>query len=131
MKNKSLKITLFSLLLILTISACDPYYNGGYNSPPPYYGNSGYNYDNDYYSRREAEKARNERYRLEKERDRLEDERRRYEDQRHNQPVYNPPVQRQPDCPSGFYKGAKCSNDERRRGCRDLRGPNGDSCRSM
>lgn len=31
-------------------------------------------------------------------------------------------------CPSGFRPGPKCTQDQRRRGCKDLRGSNGESC---
>lgn len=110
----------------------DPYgYGGGYGAPPPapyygggYYGGPGY-YGNGNYDRRERE-------RLERERERLEDERRRLERER-ERPTYQtaPPVARptQDRCPSGFSPSErKCSQEERRRGCRDMRLPSGLGC---
>jgi len=113
----------------------DPYgYGGGYGAPPPpppapyygggYYGGPGY-YGNGNYDRRERE-------RLERERQRLEEERRRLEKER-ERPVYPPapPVARptQDRCPAGFSPSErKCSPEERRRGCRDMRMPSGLGC---
>ena len=119
----------------------DPYYGGGGSGggygnrqpPPPsnyggYYGNgynNGYNYG-DGYDRRERERLEEERRRLERERERLEQERQR-------QDVYRPPPpppRPAPDrCPPGFSPSEnKCSNEERRRGCKDIRMPSGLGC---
>lgn len=125
--NSALILAFFMLIL----SGCvDPYYNnsgysgsnyGGYNSGY----DSGYNdgYDNN----------RRERKDLERERRRLEDERRRLEDERrNNQPVYRPPPPPPPAperCPPGFSPSEnKCSVEERRRGCKDMRLPGGLGC---
>lgn len=111
----------------------DPYgYGGGYGAPPPppapyygggYYGGPGY-YGNGNYDRRERE-------RLEQERRRLEDERRRLERER-DRPIERPaPVARptQDRCPAGFSPSErKCTQEERRRGCRDMRMPSGLGC---
>jgi hypothetical protein len=105
-------------------------YGGGYGNNG--YGNGGYNngYNQGYYDRQERDN-------LERERRRIEDERRRLEEER-NRPVYAPPapppppvhVQRPPErCPSGFSPSEnKCSQQERRRGCRDMRLPGGLGC---
>ena len=119
----------------------DPYYGGGGSGggygnrqpPPPsnyggYYGNgynNGYGYG-DGYDRRERERLEEERRRLERERERLEQERNR-------QDVYRPPpppLRPAPDrCPRGFSPSEnKCSTEERRRGCKDIRMPSGLGC---
>jgi hypothetical protein len=104
-----------------------PYGGPGYGSGPyygnqPYYGN-GYG-NNDYYRR--------ERRELEKERERLERERERLERARDNQPQYLPPPMPRPSqerCPPGFSPSErKCSPEERRRGCRDVRLDSGLGC---
>lgn len=115
----------------------DPYpYGGGYNQPPPppppvyyggnpYYGGGGY-YGNDPYRREKRD--------IQRERDRLEEERRRLERERDRQPPpppsYTRPSPPQADrCPSGFSPSeVKCSPEERRRGCRDMRMPSGLGC---
>ncbi len=77
--------------------------------------------DDDYYRQRELDR---EREALERERQRLEDERRRLGDQR-----YNPPARVAESCPPGFSPSErKCTNDERRRGCKDIRLPSGLGC---
>ncbi len=111
-------------------------YGGGYGNrqppPPPNYGgyygngyNNGYGYG-DGYDRRERERLEEERRRLERERERLEQERQR-------QDVYRPPPlppRPAPDrCPPGFSPSEnKCSTEERRRGCKDIRMPSGLGC---
>ena len=98
-----------------------PSYDGGYHG-------GGY-YDDDYHRRREWERTREQRHDLERERERLEDERRRLEREReqiHNRPPPPPAVER---CPPGFSPSErKCSQDERRRGCKDIRLPGGLGC---
>ncbi len=111
----------------------NPYgYGRPYGSPPPpapYYGGAPYGggyYGNDpYYTREQRE--------MERERKRLEDERRRLEREREmqNRPTYSPPPSRPaPErCPSGFSPSErKCTPEERRRGCRDMRLPGGLGC---
>lgn len=106
-------------------------YGGGYNAPPPgYYGGGGYYGGPGYYGNGPAD--RRERQRLEDERRRLEEERRRLEREREqNQRPSPPPMMRptQDRCPSGFSPSEnKCSPEERRRGCRDMRLPSGLGC---
>jgi hypothetical protein len=119
----------------------DPYpYGGGYNAPPPpppsyyggnpYYGNGGYYGNNGYYGN---DPYRRERKDLQRERERLEEERKRLERERDRQPPpppsYNRPAPQVERCPSGFSPSeAKCSPEERRRGCRDMRLPGGLGC---
>ena len=101
---------------------------GNYPPPPPYYGNPGYsNYPSNYGNeRRERKELERERERLEAERQRLEEERR-----RQNQappPVYRPPPV-QERCPAGFSPSEqKCSREERKRGCQDMRLSSGLGC---
>lgn len=98
-----------------------PYGGGPYGAPQPAYG--GY-YGNDPYYRREQQE-------LQRERERLENERRKLERERERQPSYQPPPSRpQPErCPPGFSPSEqKCSREERRRGCRDMRLPGGLGC---
>jgi len=109
----------------------DPYgYGGGpYNSPPPYYGGAPYYGGGGYYG---GDPYRRERNELERERERLEAERQRLERERQRDP-YRPPITRpapqQDRCPPGFSPSErKCSPDERRRGCRDMRMPSGLGC---
>lgn len=109
----------------------DPYgggygspYGGGYNSPPSgYYGGPGY-YGNGYDGR--------ERRELERERERLEEERARLERERDRQNFQSVPSMARPTqdrCPAGFSPSEnKCSPEERRRGCRDMRLPSGLGC---
>ena len=125
-----------SLLSAVALVGCTDL-NSGYGSygspygspqPPPYYGSQPYYgggyYDDGYY--------RGERRELERERRRLEDERERLERERDRQdykPV--PPVSRPApeSCPPGFSPSEqKCSPEERRRGCRDMRLPGGLGC---
>ncbi len=120
-----------AMFCLLSLTKCaglnDPYYGG---SPPPsrydpYY--SGYEYD------RERHRLEHERERLEDERERLEEERRRKE-----RPIFSPPpLQREPRpsqppperCPAGFSPSEqKCSPQERKRGCKDIRLPGGLGC---
>ena len=125
----------------------DPYsggygggYGGGYNPPPPppayggYYGSPGYYNNNPYgngnYDSRERRELERERARLEEERRRLEKERDR-PNYSYPQPTTRPTYQRpvQESCPSGFSPSEqKCSPEERRRGCRDMRLPGGLGC---
>jgi hypothetical protein len=103
------------------------YYGGpGYGSGP-YYGNQPYyNGNSDYYRREQRE--------LERERRRLEEERERLERERQRAPVYAPPPPPPPrpsqdTCPPGFSPSErKCTPEERRRGCRDIRMSSGLGC---
>lgn len=104
-------------------------YGSPYGAPPPaYYGSQPYYgggyYDNGYY--------RGERRELEQERRRLQDERERLDRERQQQdyrplpPAARPAPER---CPPGFSQSEqKCSSEERRRGCRDMRLPGGLGC---
>lgn len=112
----------------------DPY-GTPYSSPSYGYGNSNDRYE---YERRREEEYRRERDRehhreLERERRRLEEERRRLEEERERNNYRPPPPPPPPRpierCPSGFSPSEnKCSTEERRRGCRDMRLPGGLGC---
>jgi len=124
--------SLITVLLLGSLTACadlgDPYY-----SPQPSYGyGGGYDpyYRDDYYSDRERERIRRERRELNRERDRLEYERDRLDRERdqYNRPP-PPPPPREERCPSGFTPSErKCTTEERRNGCKDMRLPGGLGC---
>ena len=110
----------------------DPYYSsprsgygGGYNDP--YYRDR----DDDYNRRRRWEEERRERREdqreLDRERERLEAERRRLEAER--EASHRAPPRHEEHCPPGFSPSEqKCSSQERRRGCQDMRLPGGLGC---
>jgi hypothetical protein len=125
--------TLSLMALLFVVAGCaglnDPYYGnqgyGGYGAPG--YG-GGYEYDR---RRREREDLRDERRDIERERERLERERDRLNHDRRPPPppAYRPPPPPPERCPSGFSPSEqKCSPDERRRGCKDIRLPGGLGC---
>lgn len=97
-------------------------------------GYSGSTYDS-YRRDREWRDIDREQRDIERERDRLEQERRNYEEQRRieeqerRQREAERQRQQQMSCPSGFSPSEnKCSAEERRRGCKDMRLPNGLGC---
>lgn len=118
------------LLLVLALPGCgnlnDPY------APSPYGSSYDRDYDRDeYYRNRDYDRKRDlrrERERLEEERERLERERR--EHREHNEwQRPPPPPRREEHCPSGFSPSErKCSTEERRHGCKDMRLPGGLGC---
>jgi hypothetical protein len=121
----------FALVSILTLAGCTDI-NSPYSDPYGGYGDPYYGSNDDYYRRREWERTRRERHELERERDRIDAERRRLEDERRD--TYRspppPPVPRvQERCPAGFSPSErKCTNEERRHGCKDMRLPGGLGC---
>jgi len=130
---------------ILALSGCpnmnDPYAPSPYDSGGYGYDRGGYGsgYDSgrdDYYRERDRDRKRDlqrERNRLEEERERLERERERNHDRGNDNwrpntppPSYRPERER---CPSGFSPSEnKCSGEERKRGCKDMRLPGGLGC---
>ena len=144
--------------VLLVASGCanlnDPYSGGGggYGINAPYYGgngngggvgyggygNGGYGnggYGNGGYGNGGYNNNRREQQELERERERLENERKRLQREREN--VYRAPAAPPPPpprqvferCPAGFSPSErKCTQDERRRGCRDMRLPGGLGC---
>ena len=98
---------------------------GGYDN---YDRRGGYdNYDrrcgNDNYDQRE-DKIRDEKRKIEQEKERLEQERQQLEAQKAAQQAPKAET-----CPSGFSPSErKCSVEERRRGCKDMRLPGGLGC---
>ena len=111
-------------------------YGNGYGSGGGYHGGYGDPYDRERHDldheRRESERERrdieNERQRVEQERERLEEKRAR----EYSRPTAPPPQQRQQrqeTCPSGYSPSEqKCSPDERRHGCKDVRLNSGLGC---
>ena len=104
----------------------DPY-------PPPSYDTR---YDN-YRTRQEWERRRTEELELKRERERLRRERRQLEEERRrirehehsspHRPVPRPTVRQQ--CPPGFSPSErKCTAQERKRGCKDIRLNSGLGC---
>lgn len=132
--------------VLLVASGCanlnDPYSGGGggYGSNAPYYGGNGNGggvgyggYGNGGYGNGGYNNNRREQQELELERERLENERKRLQREREN--VYRAPAAPPPPrqvferCPAGFTPSEqKCTQDERRRGCRDMRLPGGLGC---
>lgn len=138
---RPLSTALFALLVTFSIG-CGPY-DPNFNGPYGGYNNGGYNnggyYGDDWQRRRDIDRARDERRELEQERERAAEERRRLErerDRANNAGWNNPPPARPSPpapsvdrCPPGFSPSErKCSSDERRRGCRDIRTPSGLGC---
>ncbi|WKZ57263.1 MAG: hypothetical protein QY326_00965 [Bdellovibrionota bacterium] len=134
-----LTIILLFLVTLLSMAGCaelgTPYSSGGtygggsYGGyQDPYY--SGSRYDDYYY--REKERTRDERRELERERERLEEERERLEEERRRAREAArrpPPPPPQPRCESGWRPSDhKCSSEERKRGCKDMRLPSGQLC---
>lgn len=137
----------FLLLSVVAVSAfagCgplnepyDPYYGsppparpygGGYYGGDPYYGSGPYYGGGSYSDRRERQRLEEERRRLERERERLERERERQDSYRPPPPPPRPPAQYD-RCPAGFSPSEnKCSKEERKRGCKDIRMPSGLGC---
>jgi len=130
-----LLVMAFSLFSIIFMTGCaefnDPYpsYGNSYGNDPYYNGN--YRND-DYYREKERDRLRHERRENEREKDRLEAERRRIEEEREREREatrYRPPPPSQDRCPSGYSPSEnKCSQEERRRGCKDMRLPSGLGC---
>lgn len=124
------------IFLLGGIIGCAELNDPGYGSG--YYGRDrgGY-YDDGYYGRddyrrhRDWERHRDERRDIDRERDRLEDERRRLEEERRRRD-YHPPassVPRRETCPPGFSPSErKCTSEERKHGCKDVRLPGGLGC---
>ncbi len=133
-----MKIKLLSFLILsLTLTACtelnSPYGSSGsygndrYRYDDPYYRRPNYDYDRDRYYDKKKE-IREDRRELERERERLEEERRRVEQERARRDAEKAASRRE-TCPSGFSPSEnKCSAEERRRGCKDMRLPGGLGC---
>jgi hypothetical protein len=142
--NKKLALTASGLMLgflgLIFLPACGPLpmgapypSHGGYDHP--YYGSD------DYSRHRERERMHEEHERLERERERLEQERRRVEheeqelhrQQEHNrqQQAQHAPQQQplQTHCPPGYVQSEqKCTDKERKHGCKDVRLNSGIGC---
>lgn len=142
-----------ALMTLLAAAGCaelnDPYYSGsrypnsgygGYNDP---YDDGRWQYeqgrrDAEREARRDREEHRQERRDREREnerdrqreRDREEQQRRRVEEERARQEAQRQYEQRQQDhCPAGFHEtNRKCSDNERRHGCKDIKTPSGLRC---
>lgn len=135
LKDKLVGITLTSCL---ALTACGPLgdgFNQNRNYPPrdpydPYYRNEDYRYRDRY----EQDRLYRERRELDRERERLDRERRemdrRYDhrdEPRHQRPTRSNDVVEH--CPSGWKPG-RCSDRDRKKGCKDKRMPLGLGCRT-
>jgi len=129
-----IRCSLISLGFILL--GCGPLNTSNYpssNYPPPSYPSGGYgnpnyggNSNDDYYAKREQERLRDERQRLHNERLHLENERKRLELQNAH---HNPSPVAKEHCPSGFHEtDRKCTDKERKKGCKDIKMKNGLRC---
>ena len=125
--KRTIMLSLAALFLCIGVNAAtaDRYHdyddNDGYDESDGYDDYDRHDsYDRDEYNRDRRELDR-ERERLDEERDRLREERRRLE-REEERPT--------PDsCPSGFHPGNhRCSNEDRKRGCKDMRRPSGLTC---
>jgi len=133
MKNitvSSRSLRILALAGMLSLPACADLNNypsrGGYNDP--YYGGHDSYYDHHDYDKherweekRDRERDREEARERDRERERAEEARREHEAEERRR--------REEHCPSGFSPSErKCSNDERRHGCQDIRLPSGLGC---
>ena len=141
MRTHAISSVVFLLFGLLVLSNCTEY-NDGYGSPygygsDPYY-DSRYDRD-DYYRKKEWERERRERewdrrqrHELDEERERVEAERRRLEREREAEAHRRPPSPapaRQEQCPPGFQPSErKCTDAERKKGCKDIRLNSGLGC---
>lgn len=145
MRNKPTKISTVIFLIIIglvisLLTSCSELnnpggYNSGYRSGDGYYGDPYYDdYRRDDYRRRrdldrERDRARDARRELDRERERVEEERRRLEQERNANQYRRPTQPREDRCPAGFSPSEqKCTQEERRRGCKDMRLPSGLGC---
>jgi hypothetical protein len=136
-----MKSYFYSLIILITlfIAGCagfnDPFAPSGGFGRNDSWGSSSWDSHNDWERRR----IEQDRWELEQERRRVRDEQRRLDRERENQwnrpttPPYVPPMNRpqvrEERCPSGFSPSEnKCSVEERRRGCKDMRLPGGLGC---
>lgn len=112
---------------------------GDYPPSPPVY--RGYHSDDDYYRRHELERERHNEWERDREHEldreraheREEAERHRREEERereaHHVQQAPPPPPLQTHCPPGYQPSEqKCSPEERRRGCKDVRLNSGMGC---
>jgi hypothetical protein len=120
-------LSVFTVCLIACAEFNDPY--DPYYRPDPYYRDPYYPDEHSRRHEREHREIKRDQRELERERERLEEERRRLEEERNRRPTYNPPAAAPEHCPSGFSPSEqKCSPEERRRGCKDIRLPGGLGC---
>lgn len=128
-------LTILVLALTIFTGCVNPNNSNPYPSYPPSgggygggYGNSGY-YGNQYdRDQEDYYRAKEERRRLNEERRRLEDERERLAAEQRRQEHTRPPPPRE-RCPAGFAEtNSKCTDKERKKGCRDIKMPSGLRC---
>lgn len=133
MKYTLSKLFIF-LCLALTCGCAELNGSSPYDGYDSRYDN-GYYGNDDYYRRRERDRYYDQQRDLERDRYRLERERReldaqRERERRERESRSRLPEVRQPErCPSGFSPSErKCSQEERRKGCQDMRLPGGLGC---
>jgi hypothetical protein len=132
-------------LCTILIASCAPLNDGGYGNygydRDDYYQNRRYQPSENYYRDRDRYRQRQEWDRIQEEQDKIEDERRRLDDERLRierdrqrvqpslAPPPAPPARPEERCPRGFSPSEqKCSREERKRGCQDMRLPGGLGC---
>jgi hypothetical protein len=124
---KSLAPLACAISLTSGLWGCVPIASTYYDDSAPYYEDSpypGHEHRREHLNR-EREKLRDERRRIEQERRRLEEEQRRREEAATRPP--EPP--RQTHCPAGYRPSEqKCTDKERKHGCKDVRLDSGLGC---
>jgi hypothetical protein len=130
--NRSVRFSFLFLLLSGCAGLNDGLYNDGYNNNNNRYENDRY-YGSQYEYDRRRDALRREQDDLYEQRRRLEEERQRLEAERAKPPppIYRPLPSRPSNdrCPPGFQPSERrCSNKERKRGCKDMRLPSGMGC---
>jgi hypothetical protein len=134
--SSKIHLKIIAILAFMALCGCEPLnspYSAYPSAPPsrypdPYYSGSDYNRSRyDYERERDIE---NERRETEREQRRVEEERRRLEEDRnHYRPPVSPPLRVQESCPPGYSPSEqKCSPEERRHGCKDVRLSGGLGC---
>jgi hypothetical protein len=128
-------LTALSLIALLALPGCAELNQPGYPSQGGYYDsgyggyhNDGYGSHDNYYGHEKHERWEEKRHEQEERAEREAREHQRDEESRRHH-EQEPPRRVEEHCPSGFSPSErKCSNDERRHGCQDIRTPSGLGC---
>jgi hypothetical protein len=116
--------------ILFVLGGCGPIYP---SNSPSYNGGGGYDpyYERDRYERKHdwerERREEHEREELAREHQRHEDERRHWDNDRVKPAPPPPPAKL--NCPAGTHPSThRCTNEERKRGCKDYGGTNGQGC---